>query len=186
MESDILTKVALVGNILLILLIQLDARPHAPMYFLLSQLPLVDVMTVSPTVPRKAADFLTKSQAITFIGCRTQTFVFLALRGTEALLLGFMSYDRYVAVCHPLRHCVLMRRKICRFTVTCTWASGSVTALIHTLYVFQLPFCESRLIIHIFCEVPSLLPLVCQDTSQYEHVVLLTVLIILLVPLVAI
>ncbi|KAI5176528.1 E3 Ubiquitin-Protein Ligase Trim58 [Manis pentadactyla] len=182
----LLKEMALVGNILLILLIQLDARPHAPMYFLLSQLPLVDVMTVSTTVPRMAADFLTKSQAITFIGCRTQTFVFLALTGTEALLLGFMSHDRYVAICHPLRYCVLMSRKICRFTVTCTWASSSVTALIHTLYVFQLQFWGSRLINHFFCEVPSLLPLVCQDTSQYKQVVLLTVLIILLIPFVAI
>ncbi|KAI5182279.1 Olfactory Receptor 2W3 [Manis pentadactyla] len=148
--------------------------------------PLVDVMTVSTTVPRMAADFLTKSQAITFIGCSTQAFVFLALSGTEALLLGFMSHDRYVAICHPLRYCVLMSKNICRFTVTCKWASSSVTALIQLLYIFQFPFCGSWLINHFFCEVPSLLPLVCQDNSQYENVVLLMVLIILLVPFVAI
>ncbi|XP_069323093.1 olfactory receptor 2AK2-like [Eulemur rufifrons] len=182
----IIFLVALMGNVILIHLIRLDARLHTPMYWLLSQLSTIDMMYISTTVPKMAMDFLSQSKTITVLGCEIQTYMFLVLGGTEALLLGFMSYDRYVAICHPLRYPTLMSKKTCCFMVSCAWTSSSVNSLVHTLYVFQLPFCRSRLINHFFCEIPSLLPLVCQDTSQYEHTVLLSGLIILLLPFMAI
>ncbi|XP_069323613.1 olfactory receptor 2AK2-like [Eulemur rufifrons] len=182
----IIFLVALMGNVILIHLIRLDARLHTPMYWLLSQLSTIDMMYISTTMPKMAMDFLSQSKTITVLGCEIQTYMFLVLGGTEALLLGFMSYDRYVAICHPLRYPTLMSKKTCCFMVSCAWTSSSVNSLVHTLYVFQLPFCRSRLINHFFCEVPSLLPLVCQDTSQYEHTVLLSGLIILLLPFMAI
>ncbi|ELW48376.1 olfactory receptor 2AK2 [Tupaia chinensis] len=182
----ILFLVALMGNIILVHLIRVDTRLHTPMYFLLCQLSAIDMMYISTTVPKMETNFLSNSKAISFLGCEVQTFVFLTLGATEALLLGFMSYDRYVAICHPLRYPVLMTKKTCWLMVMCAWSSGSVNALVHTLYVFQLPFCRSRLIKHFFCEVPSLMPLVCQDTSQYEYTVLLSGLIILLLPFMAI
>ncbi|XP_017400925.1 olfactory receptor 2AK2 [Cebus imitator] len=175
-----LFTVALTGNIMLIHLIRLDTRLHTPMYFLLSQLSIIDMMYICTTVPKMAVNFLSKSKTITFLGCEIQTYVFLVLGGTEALLLGFMSYDRYVAICHPLCYPILMSKKICCLMVACAWASSSVSAFMHTLYVFQLPFCRSRLIDHFFCEVPALLSLVCQDTSQYEYTILLSGFTILL------
>ncbi|EHH50851.1 hypothetical protein EGM_01738 [Macaca fascicularis] len=181
-----LFTVALTGNIMLIHLIWLDTRLHTPMYFLLSQLSIIDLMYISTTVPKMVVNFLSQSKTITFMGCEIQTYVFLALGGTEALLLGFMSYDRYVAICHPLHYPVLMSKNICCLMVACAWASSSVSAIIHTLHVFQLPFCRSRLINHFFCEVPALLSLVCQDTSHYEYTVLLSGLTILLLPFLAI
>ena len=89
----ILFSVALMGNIILILLIQLDTRLHTPMYSLLNQLSFIDMIYISTTVPKMTTNFLTKGKNITFLGCEIQAFVFLALGGTEALLLGFMSYD---------------------------------------------------------------------------------------------
>ncbi|XP_049708644.1 olfactory receptor 2AK2-like [Elephas maximus indicus] len=181
-----LFSVTLMGNIILIHLIRLDTPLHTPMYFLLSQLSFIDLMYISTTVPKMAANFLSNSKTITFLGCKIQTFVVLTLGGTEALLLGFMSYDRYIAICHPLHYPVLISKTICLSMVTCAWASSSINALIHTLYVFQLPFCTSRIINHFFCEVPSLMPLVCEDTSQYEYTVLFSVLKVLLLPFMAI
>ncbi|KAM6223486.1 olfactory receptor 2AK2-like [Rhynchocyon petersi] len=179
-------SVALVGNIILIHLIRLDTRLHTPMYFLLCQLSFIDMMYISTTVPKMAVNFLLDTNTITFLGCGLQTFLFLTLGGTEAILLGFMSYDRYVAICHPLHYPVLMSNIICLSMVICAWASSSINALIHTVYVFQLPFCNSQPINHFFCEIPSLLPLVCQDTSQYEYTILLSGLVILLLPFMAI
>lgn len=97
----ILFAVALMGNIILILLVQLDTRLHTPMYFLLSQLSFMDIMNITTTVPKLATNFLSNSKTITFLGCECQTFVLIVLGGTEALLLGFMSYDRYVAILSP-------------------------------------------------------------------------------------
>lgn len=143
----ILFSVALMGNIILILLIQLDTRLHTPMYFLLSQLSFIDMMYISTIVPKMATNFLSNSKTTTFFGCEIQAFVFLVLGGTEALLLGVMSYDRYVAICHPLHYPVLMSKKICWFMITCAWTGCSINSLIHTLSAFQLPFCRSRLLI---------------------------------------
>ncbi|XP_052615145.1 olfactory receptor 2AK2-like [Peromyscus californicus insignis] len=182
----ILFAVALIGNITLVHLIRLDRRLHTPMYFLLSQLSIIDMMYISTTVPKMAANFLSGTKTISFLGCEIQTFVFLSLGGSEALLLGFMSYDRYIAICRPLHYPVLMSRKICCSMVACAWSSSSVNALVHTLYAFQLPFCGSRIVNHFFCEIPSLLPLVCEDTSQYEHTILMSGLVILLLPFLAI
>ncbi|XP_037374285.1 LOW QUALITY PROTEIN: olfactory receptor 2AK2-like [Talpa occidentalis] len=182
----VLFTAALTSNIILILLIQLDSGLHTPMYFLLSQLSCINVLYISTTVPKMAVNFLTKSMNITFLGCEIQTFVFLAIGRTEALLLGLMSYDWYVAICHPLHYPVLMTRRICWLMVSCAWTSSSINGFIHTLCVFQLPFCSSRLINHFFCKFPSLLPLVCQDTSRYEYTVLCSGLVILLIPFLAI
>nr|XP_004657492.2 olfactory receptor 2AK2-like [Jaculus jaculus] len=178
--------VAVMGNVTLVYLIRMDPRLHTPMYFLLSQLSIIDMMYISTTVPKMSANFLSDTRTITFLGCEIQAFVFLSLGGAEALLLGFMSYDRYIAICRPLHYPVLMSRKVCCSLVTCAWSSSSVNALVHTLYAFHLPFCGSRLVNHFFCEVPSLLPLVCQDTSQYEHTILMSGLVILLLPFLAI
>uniref|UniRef100_G3TVE0 G-protein coupled receptors family 1 profile domain-containing protein n=1 Tax=Loxodonta africana TaxID=9785 RepID=G3TVE0_LOXAF len=172
-----LFSLTLVGNIILTHLIRLDTRLHAPMSFLLSQLSFIGLMYISTTVPKMAANFLSNSKSITFLGCEIQTFVVLTLSGTEALL-NFMSYDR-VAICHPLHYPVLMSKMICLFMVI------STNALTHTLYVSQLPFCRSWLINHFFCEVPSLMSLVHRDTSQYEYTVLFTILIILILPFLA-
>ncbi|XP_049987587.1 olfactory receptor 2AK2-like [Alexandromys fortis] len=182
----ILFAVALLGNITLVLLIRLDRRLHTPMYFLLSQLSIIDMMYISTTVPKMAANFLSDTNIISFLGCEIQAFMFMILAGSEALLLGFMSYDRYIAICRPLHYPVLMSRKICCSMVSCAWSSSSFNALVHMLYTFHLPFCGSRIVNHFFCELPSLLPLVCEDTSQYEHTILMCSLIILLLPFLAI
>ncbi|KAL6089756.1 hypothetical protein STEG23_015636 [Scotinomys teguina] len=182
----ILFAVSLIGNITLVHLIRLDRRLHTPMYFLLSQLSIIYIMYISTTVPKMAANFLSGTKTISFLGCEIQTFVFLSLGGSEALLLGFMSYDRYIAICRPLHYPVLMSRKICCSTVACAWSSSSINALVHTLYAFQLPFCGPRIVNHFFCEIPSLLPLVCEDTSQYEYTILMSGLVILLLPFLAI
>ncbi|XP_057616854.1 olfactory receptor 2AK2-like [Chionomys nivalis] len=182
----ILFAVALIGNITLVLFFRLDQRLHTPMYFLLSQLSIINMMYISTTVSKMAANFLSDTKTISFLGCKIQAFVFLTLGGSEALLLGFMSYDRYIAICRPLHYPVLMSRKICCSMVSCAWSSISFNALIYMLYVFQLPFCQSRKVNHLFCEVPSFLPLVCEDTSQYEHTILMSSLVILLLPFLAI
>ncbi|KAM6224128.1 olfactory receptor 2AK2-like [Rhynchocyon petersi] len=159
---------ALIENIILIHLIRMDT----PMYFLLCQLSFIDMMYISTSVPKMAANFLLNTNIITFLGCGIQTFLFLVPGGTEGLLLGFMSYDRYVAICYPLHYPVLMSKTTCLSRVICAWTSSTSNAFIHTLYVSQLPFCSSQPITHFFCEIPSLLLLVCQDTSQYEYTIL--------------
>ncbi|XP_012382217.2 olfactory receptor 2T2-like [Dasypus novemcinctus] len=159
----------LVGNIMLLILICFDSRLHTPMYLLLSQLSIMDLLYSSAIVPKIATDFLSGKNTISFINCAFQLILFTTLFGADCLLLAVMAYDRYVAICHPLRYSVLMRPTVCVFVVVGTWLGALLNALIHVIYVLNLPYCNSREINHFFCEIPALLKLVCADTSLYKN-----------------
>uniref|UniRef100_A0A8D1TTV2 Olfactory receptor n=1 Tax=Sus scrofa TaxID=9823 RepID=A0A8D1TTV2_PIG len=167
----VLYMLALTSNGLLLLVITMDARLHAPMYLLLGQLSLMDVMLASVVTPKTLVDYLCGENAISFGGCALQMFLVLTLGGAEGLLLAFMAYDRYVAICHPLNYMILMRPQICWLLVATSWILAFLNSVIHTSYTMHLPFCTSRAIRHLLCEVPPLLKLACADTSGYEFMV---------------
>ncbi|XP_039078479.1 olfactory receptor 2T8-like [Hyaena hyaena] len=173
---------SLVGNALMILLIHQDARLHTPMYFLLSQLSLMDMMLVSTIVPKMAADYLTGKKSISLAGCGLQIFFFLTLGGGECFLLAAMSYDRYVAVCHPLRYPVLMNWQLCLRMTVGSWFLGAADGLMQAATTLSFPFCDAHEINHFFCEAPSLLPLACADTFVFEYVMYVCCVLMLLVP----
>ncbi|KAM8925578.1 olfactory receptor 2Z1 [Lycaon pictus] len=173
----------LLGNTILLFLIRMDSRLHTPMYFLLSQLSLFDVGFPLVTIPKTASDFLQGDGSISFGGCAAQIF-FLTLMGVaEGILLALMSYDRYVAVCHPLQYPVLMRRQVCLLMVGSSWLAGVLNASVQTSITLHFPYCASRIVDHFFCEVPALLKLSCADTSAYELALSTSGVLILVLPL---
>ncbi|XP_007537310.3 olfactory receptor 2Z1 [Erinaceus europaeus] len=173
----------LLGNATLLFLIYQDPRLHTPMYFLLSQLSLLDVGFPLVTVPKMAWDFLRGQESIPFWGCGAQIFSLTLLGVAEGLLLALMSYDRYVAICLPLQYPVLMRRQVCLRMVGCSWLGGLLNACIQTSVTLHYPYCASRLVDHFFCEVPALLKLSCQDTSPYQLALSTSGVLILVLPL---
>uniref|UniRef100_A0A8C9UWW6 Olfactory receptor n=1 Tax=Spermophilus dauricus TaxID=99837 RepID=A0A8C9UWW6_SPEDA len=171
---------ALVGNSRITVLIFLDPRLHTPMYFLLSQLSLMDLMYISTTVPKMAINFLSGHNSISFLGCGVQIFFFITIACSEGLILASMAYDRFVAICHPLHYPVRMSKIMCLTMIIGTWILGSIHSLAYTTYALHLPYCKSRAINHFLCEIPSMMPLVCMDTWDYEY--MLFVILILLLP----
>ena len=146
---------ALSGNALLILLILSDTHLHTPMYFFISQLSLMDMMYISVTVPKMLMDQVLGSHKISAAACGMQMFLYLTLAGSEFLLLAAMSYDRYVAICHPLRYPVLMNHRVCLLLMSVCWVLGSLDGFMLTPVTMTFPFCGSREIHHFFCEVPA-------------------------------
>ncbi|XP_043859256.1 olfactory receptor 2AJ1-like [Dromiciops gliroides] len=175
--------VAVTGNALLILLILGDSRLHTPMYFLLSQLSLIDLTLISTVVPNMVTHFFSGRRNISQTGCGTQIFFTLTLGISECLLLTFMSYDRYVAICNPLRYSVIMSHTVCVQMVIGSWIGGTLTSLVHTAYAMHFPICGSREILHFFCEVMALLKLTCEDISAYEKSVVVSSFLVVLIPL---
>ncbi|XP_069323602.1 olfactory receptor 2M3-like [Eulemur rufifrons] len=179
----LLYVVAVTGNATLILLIWRDPRLHTPMYILLSHLSLIDLALISTTVPKTAIISFSGKRNISKVACGTQIFFFFALGGAECLLLTMMSYDRYVAICNPLRYSVLMSPRICLQMALVSWGGGALNSLINTIYTMHFPFCGSREIHHFFCEMPAVLKLSCEDTSLYEMVVSGICIVFVLLPL---
>nr|XP_048295961.1 olfactory receptor 2T8-like [Myodes glareolus]XP_048295962.1 olfactory receptor 2T8-like [Myodes glareolus] len=173
---------SVVGNALLLLLIHQDRQLHTPMYFLLSQLSLMDMMLVSTTVPQMAAGYLTGKKPISMAGCGFQIFFFLTLGGGECFLLAAMSYDRYVAICHPLRYPVLMSWQLCSRLTLGSWLLGAADGAMQAAATMSFQFCNRNKIDHFFCEAPVLLHLACGNTSAFEFVMYICCVLMLLVP----
>ncbi|XP_053428753.1 olfactory receptor 2AJ1-like [Nycticebus coucang] len=178
----IIFVMAVTENILMILLIHRDSRLHTPMYFLLSHLSSMDILHISNIVPKMLTNFLSGSQTISFAGCGLQIFLSLILLGGECLLLAAMSYDRYVAICHPLHYLILVDDCVSVLMAGGAWLVGTLNSIVHTAYVLHFPFCGSRAIDHFFCEIPAMLKLSCVDTSRYERGVYVSGIIFLLIP----
>ncbi|XP_016777897.1 olfactory receptor 2AG2 [Pan troglodytes] len=182
----ILYMLALTSNGLLLLAITIEAQLHMPMYLLLGQLSLMDLLFTSVVTPKALADFLRRENTISFGGCALQMFLALTMGGAEDLLLAFMAYDRYVAICHPLTYMTLVSPRVCWIMVATSWILASLIAIGHTMYTMHLPFCVSWEIRHLLCEIPPLLKLACADTSRYELIIYVTGVTFLLLPISAI
>ncbi|XP_015362822.1 olfactory receptor 2T2-like [Marmota marmota marmota] len=174
---------AFTGNLVLALLIWADSRLHTPMYILLSQLSLIDLALISTTVPKMAINFFSGKKDISKAACGAQVFFFFALGGGECLLLALMSYDRYVAICSPLRYLAIMNSRVCLQMALVCWGGGALNSLVNTIYTMHFPFCGSREIHHFFCEMHAILKLSCGDTSLYETVVSIICIVFVLLPL---
>ncbi|XP_062956815.1 olfactory receptor-like protein OLF3 [Cynocephalus volans] len=170
------------GNLLIALLIRLDSRLHTPMYFFLTNLSLVDVSYATSIVPQLLVHFLAEHKVISFVSCAAQLFFSLALGGIEFVLLAVMAYDRYVAVCNPLRYSVIMHGGLCARLAITSWVSGSINSLMHTAITFHLPLCTNKYIDHISCEILAVVRLACVDTSSNEVAIVVSSIILLMTP----
>ncbi|XP_036756342.2 olfactory receptor 2M4 [Manis pentadactyla] len=175
-------SVAFMGNIAMILLIYLDTQLHSPMYFLLSQLSLMDLMLICTTVPKIAFSYLLGRKSISLAGCGAQIFFYVSLLGAECFLLAVMAYDRYVAICHPLRYTILMNQKLCVLMTVASWILGALDGIIVLAAILSFSFCSSLEIHHFFCDVAALLPLSCTDTSAFERLLFICCVVMLIIP----
>ncbi|XP_004465295.5 olfactory receptor 2T10-like [Dasypus novemcinctus] len=174
---------AVTGNIILILLIHNDPSLHTPMYFFINQLSIMDLMYISVTVPKMLVNQLAKVRTISVLGCGTQMFFYLLLVGAEYCILGTMAYDRYVAICHPLRYSVLMNYRVCLLLSSGCWIVGVIDGVLITPITMSFPFCRTREIHHFFCEVPAIMKLSCSDTSLTEALMYFCCVFMLLIPM---
>ncbi|NWX11708.1 OR6B1 protein, partial [Aegotheles bennettii] len=170
-------------NIIIIILIKVTHQLHKPMYFFLSNLSFLEAWYISVTVPNLLVNFLVESQNISFGGCMTQLYFFSSLICTECVLLAVMAYDRYVAICNPLRYSVIMSHRLCMQLATCSWIIGFLASMLKVVFISQLPFCGSNVINHFFCDISPLLNIACADMTTAEIVDFVLALLILLVPL---
>ncbi|XP_050773954.1 olfactory receptor 13A1-like [Gopherus flavomarginatus] len=159
---------AIMGNSLIIGAIAIHPPLHTPMYFFIDNLALADILCTSSVLPKMLKNLLQEKKTISFDGCMAQLFAFTLSSGTELVLLTAMSYDRYVAICHPLRYVNLMSKDICISLAAGVWVVGTVNSLVHTLLMLRLDFCGPNLIQHFFCEIPPVLALSCSSTYLNE------------------
>ncbi|MBZ3874983.1 Olfactory receptor 7D2 [Sciurus carolinensis] len=166
------------GNLLIVLAVSSDSHLHTPMYFLLSKLSIVEICCTSTVIPKMLLNIQTESKAITYAGCLAQAYFFLVFICMGNLLLTVMAYDRYVAICHPPHYTVIMNPHLCVQLVLICQLISIVDALLHSLMVLCLSFCNQFKIPHFFCELTQILQLTCSDTLINNIVLYLIIILV--------
>lgn len=155
--------ITLIGNMLLVILTWYDTSLKTPMYMFLCNLSLMDLCFSTVTVPKMLTTLLAKKKSISFVGCFVQLYFFHFIGSAECFLLTIMSFDRYVAICLPLRYMQVMSRHVCYRLASASWISGFLFSFGHTSMTVSLSYCASNKVNHFFCDIPPLLQLSCSD-----------------------
>ncbi|XP_058550684.1 olfactory receptor 13C7-like [Neofelis nebulosa] len=175
--------VILLGNSTLIILILLDSRLHTPMYFFLGNLSLLDICYTSSFTPSVLIHFLSQKKTISFTRCVVQMSVSYTMGSTECVLLAVMAYDRYVAICNPLRYPIIMSKALCIQMAALSWGLGFLNSLTETILAIRLSFCGKNVINQFVCEILAFVKLACADISLNEIAIMLGNVIFLFSPL---
>ncbi|XP_077312056.1 olfactory receptor 5V1-like [Lithobates pipiens] len=156
----------LIGNFCIFIIIRVETHLHTPMYFFLSNLSVLDICYSSTTLPIITFNCATGNKRISLVNCIAQLYLFVSLGGAECILLAVMAYDRFVAICNPLRYPVVMRIKLCAGLAAASWLSGFFNSILHTVMASKLEFCQlEKSVNQFFCDVPSLVQVACNSTK---------------------
>ncbi|XP_045411712.1 putative olfactory receptor 10D4 [Lemur catta] len=160
----------LLGNLLILLAILSSSNLHTPMYFFLGNLSVFDIFFPSVSSPKMMLCLMGQSRTISYQGCASQLFFYHFLGCTECFLYTAMAYDRFAAICHPLRYTVIMSHRVCAIMTLGTWMGSCLHASVLTFLIFKLPYCGPNEVDNFSCDIPVVLPLACADTSLAQTV----------------
>ncbi|XP_061446475.1 olfactory receptor 10G4-like [Rhineura floridana] len=174
--------ITIMGNSLVLVAIWVDPLLHKPMYFFLSNLSFLDFWFSTVTLPKMLQGFLEPhGTVISFMGCLVQLYFSQLLGSTECFLYTIMSYDRYLAICHPLHYSSIMDRMMTVRLAIVTWVMGFFHSLLHTSLTFHLTYCGPWKIDHFFCDPTPLLEIACTNTSINEAMIFFSIGVVALV-----
>ncbi|XP_006877529.1 PREDICTED: olfactory receptor 7G2-like [Chrysochloris asiatica] len=160
----IMYLVTVLGNLLIVLAVSSDSHLYSPMYFFISILSITDICLSTTTIPNMLVNIQTQNKSITYTGCLCRMYFVLVFSGLENFLLAAMAYDRYVAICHPLRYTVIMNPSFCGLLILLSVFISKGNALIQSLMVLHLSFCRELKILQFFCELAQVLKASCSST----------------------
>ncbi|XP_030044168.1 olfactory receptor 10A7-like [Microcaecilia unicolor] len=173
---------AVMGNLIVFTILTVDPVLHTPMYFFLRNLSFLEICFTTVTIPRTLANFFVEDRSISFLPCAFQMYFAFFFGSEEGVLLGIMAYDRYVAICNPLRYSTLMSNKKCVYLAVGSWMMCLVLQFGQITFILSLPFCKSNIIHHFFCDISPVLKLSCTDTYFNDIVRFAASVVFLLIP----
>ncbi|KAM5161707.1 olfactory receptor 10J1-like [Callospermophilus lateralis] len=177
-----LYMLTLAGNVIIVTIIRMDHHLHTPMYFFLSVLSTSETFYSLVIIPRMLSSLVGARQPISLAGCAAQMFFFVTLAINNCFLLTAMGYDRYVAICNPLRYTVIMSKRVCFQLVGGACSIGLIVAVTQVSAVFRLPFCATK-VAHFFCDIRPVMKLSCIDTTVNEILTLVISVLVILIPM---
>ncbi|XP_003422720.2 olfactory receptor 8K3-like [Loxodonta africana] len=169
----IIYMVSVVGNLGIIILTKTDSKLQTPMYFFLRHLAITDLGYSTTVGPKMLVNFVVDENTISYSFCAIQLALFLLFIISELFILSAMSYDCYVAICHPLLYTVIMSQKVCRVLVAILYLYSAFISLLITINIFNLFFCGFNVISLFYCDCLPLVSLLRSDTHEIELIILI-------------
>ncbi|XP_030050876.1 olfactory receptor 1361-like [Microcaecilia unicolor] len=173
---------SVLGNLMFLMLVCADSHLQKPMYFFLSNLSFLDICNTSVTLSTLLHSLLTGEKLISFSLCMAQLYFFICFTSIEFFLLAVMAYDRYVAICNPLRYMLVMNRKVCVLLASSSWVIGFMDSVPHVFLTSQFSFCKGNEINHFYCDFTVLMKLSCSDILTLEIVLFTEGVILAVIP----
>ncbi|KAM9220636.1 LOW QUALITY PROTEIN: olfactory receptor 52H1-like [Dugong dugon] len=155
---------ALAGNSVLLYFISMEHSLHEPMFFFLSMLAASDLILSNTRVPKILSIFWLGPQEITFPECLTQMFFLHYSFAMDSAILLAMEFDHYVPICFPLRYTTILTRQIIT-KIVIGIISRSFCIIFPCVFLLKLPFCQTLIIPHTYCEHLGVAQLTCADIS---------------------
>ncbi|XP_065253593.1 olfactory receptor 52E8-like [Emys orbicularis] len=155
--------VAVLGNFSILFIVNMELSLHVPMYYFLCMLAVTDLVLCMSTLPKMLSIFWFNSREIDFSACLTQMFFIHCAAVTESGILVAMAFDRYVAICDPLRHSTILTNPVVAKIGLAVVLRGSMLILPHLFLARQWPYCGTNIIPHSYCEHMAVVKLACAD-----------------------
>ncbi|KAM4642029.1 olfactory receptor 6F1-like [Discoglossus pictus] len=156
------------AHLLVISLVAFDQHLHKPMYLLLANFSMLEVIYTTVTVPKMLDALLTQHKEISSPSCLIQFYLLFGFGAAENCLLAVMAYDRYVAICRPLHYSTIMTSRNSLNMAIGACVGGLFAASPPAAWISTLRFCFPNRIDHFFCDYAPLLKLSCEDTTKGE------------------
>ncbi|XP_063785645.1 olfactory receptor 11L1-like [Pseudophryne corroboree] len=153
------------GNVIIIALVSMSKTLHSPMYFFITQVSVLDILMATNILPYLLHIVLHNGGTMSLDACISQFYVFGISESSECFILMVMSYDRYLAICNPLRYNSLISKAFCGKSAILSWSLSVLLVGLHIIRIYKLDFCGPSLVDHFFCDFPPILKLSCSDTS---------------------
>nr|DBA23826.1 TPA: hypothetical protein GDO54_014704 [Pyxicephalus adspersus] len=172
-------------NLLIIFLVNKSPHLHSPMYFLISNLLFCEFVYTTNLVPLMLRDILLGRGVISYLGCIIQINILGGVSDVESFLFVLMSFDRYLAICQPLRYSALMHNRLCLYLVIAFWSISFVIVVVVSYFLINLEFCGPVEVDHFHCDFTTLMPFVCSDITSLKLLALVISIILSSAPFLA-
>ncbi|XP_048037694.1 olfactory receptor 10A2-like [Megalobrama amblycephala] len=184
MFLTVLYVITVICNVFLITIIFYDHRLHVPKFMAVGNLALVDLVLSTSLVPGMIKTYIVLDNFVPFKLCLVQMYIYYAFLFLESFSICVLSYDRFVAICLPLRQESINTNTRMVYIIVAIWIFGLTTVLYGTSSILTLSFCGSLKLNSYFCDYTPVLRLACSDTThQWNFATALTILF-MFVPLI--
>ncbi|XP_069495474.1 olfactory receptor 52N4-like [Ambystoma mexicanum] len=155
---------ALLGNCTILYVIKAEQSLHKPMFLFLSMLSITDLILSTSALPKMLSIFWFNLRDISFNACLVQMFFIHSFTAMESGFFLAMAFDRYVAICNPLRHSTILTNPTIAKIGIVVVSRGVIFFSPHAFLVKSLPYCQTNVISHTYCEFMALMKIACAET----------------------